>query len=481
MQTQGMGLGPLLGLGPTAESQPSIGINFNSISDFDGQLQSLLGAGGSAMPALSELESGLTSLQSLPQTGKFLPDGLSEGQLLPLSSQTLMGQEALVPTKGQLLSDTEIEAMTTLMSEIDADPVLTAITTGQDQSLLGQTLVTPEGQLGLIKPTSQDSDDLPAVGLQGNSGDDALAMTLAPVSVEEIVDTTDVAPLVATAIPVTVNGQLSADAMLKKPMAMAVSADKVARMPVQGALQVGNNVDVDMDISLPLASTALDADKPTPGQMLSSLLPGVDKAAVSVQNSADIVSVDGDKSLTRDSLSAALERLSPSQLERGASIVPAKESNANQILENPTMAARLQASVSAPNINERVQWMMGAQKQVAEIQLDPPELGALQIKVSTQNDQTSVNFVVANAAVKDALEQQMPKLREFFEQQGIDLGDVNVADGSETPNSEHDQAQKLSGNGSEQDAQDELADNFGDEQLADGQKQLSSSLVDLFA
>ena len=79
---------------------------------------------------------------------------------------------------------------------------------------------------------------------------------------------------------------------------------------------------------------------------------------------------------------------------------------------------------------ERVLWMVTQKLQTAEIQLDPPELGPLQVKVSVQHDQVSITFVSHSPQVRDALDQHALRLREMFEGQGLDLVDVDVSDQS---------------------------------------------------
>ena len=64
--------------------------------------------------------------------------------------------------------------------------------------------------------------------------------------------------------------------------------------------------------------------------------------------------------------------------------------------------------------------------QVAEIRLDPAELGQMQIRVNLQQDQATVQFIVQQQHAKELLEQQMPRLREMMQQQGIQLGEGNV-------------------------------------------------------
>ena len=78
------------------------------------------------------------------------------------------------------------------------------------------------------------------------------------------------------------------------------------------------------------------------------------------------------------------------------------------------------------NLSSRLQMMIGQNVQSAEIRLDPPELGTLDIKIKITNDVASVNITSAHAQVRDALETALPKLREMFAETGVELGDVNV-------------------------------------------------------
>ncbi|MDZ7802640.1 flagellar hook-length control protein FliK [Thiohalophilus sp.] len=78
-------------------------------------------------------------------------------------------------------------------------------------------------------------------------------------------------------------------------------------------------------------------------------------------------------------------------------------------------------------IGERIQWMVGQNMQRAEIRLEPPELGSLELRVTINRDQASLNISVANAQVRDAVEAAAPRLREMFGEVGLDLGDVNVS------------------------------------------------------
>ncbi len=77
---------------------------------------------------------------------------------------------------------------------------------------------------------------------------------------------------------------------------------------------------------------------------------------------------------------------------------------------------------------QRVMWMSSQNINQAEVALDPPELGPLQVRISTQGDSTSVTFTSSHSAVRDALDQGLPRLREMMDNQGLDLVNVDVSD-----------------------------------------------------
>ncbi len=83
-------------------------------------------------------------------------------------------------------------------------------------------------------------------------------------------------------------------------------------------------------------------------------------------------------------------------------------------------------------LGDRLQWMVGQNLQQAEIRLDPPELGALEIKIVMHKDAAQINFVTHHHQVKDAVEAATPRLREMFSDMGLSLGDVNVSQESFT-------------------------------------------------
>lgn len=107
-----------------------------------------------------------------------------------------------------------------------------------------------------------------------------------------------------------------------------------------------------------------------------------------------------------------------------------------------------QQQLLSPNwgraMGERAIMMAQHGPRTAQIQLDPPELGAMQIRIHMQGgDQVSVSFTSPNPMVREALEQQMPRLREMFAEQGLNLQDSSVADqSSQQQSGQHEHARQ---------------------------------------
>ena len=151
-------------------------------------------------------------------------------------------------------------------------------------------------------------------------------------------------------------------------------------------------------------------------------------------------------------------------------------------LGTATQAATAQTQMAPLNLGQnawetslssRLQMMVGQNIQTAEIRLDPPELGSLDIKIKVANDVASVNITSANSQVREALETAVPKLREMFEESGLSLGDVNVRQESfaEQQNTEEEQGRFSHGVESDQ----------VDEQSIITRKIVNDNLLDIYA
>ncbi|HZF28079.1 MAG TPA: flagellar hook-length control protein FliK [Gammaproteobacteria bacterium] len=77
----------------------------------------------------------------------------------------------------------------------------------------------------------------------------------------------------------------------------------------------------------------------------------------------------------------------------------------------------------------RVQWLVDHDLGEARIKLNPPELGALDVKISLHDDKTFVQLTAHNAAARDELTQSLPRLRELLSANGLELGGATVSGG----------------------------------------------------
>ena len=108
-------------------------------------------------------------------------------------------------------------------------------------------------------------------------------------------------------------------------------------------------------------------------------------------------------------------------------------SAASEVTQNQKLNAQLhQETISlfrkdfTEAVQDKVMLMISQKLQRFDITLDPPELGNMQVRVNLQGEQAVVNFVVQSQQTKDALEQNMHKLRESLAEQGVNVGDANV-------------------------------------------------------
>ena len=113
------------------------------------------------------------------------------------------------------------------------------------------------------------------------------------------------------------------------------------------------------------------------------------------------------------------------------------------------MTARLAPEVASPawnqSLGQQVVWMVNGDVQTASLNLNPPELGPLQITLNVSNNQASANFVAVQPEVRQALEDAMPRLREMLGEAGIELGNANVSTG--TPQQQGFESELGSGSG----------------------------------
>lgn len=80
-------------------------------------------------------------------------------------------------------------------------------------------------------------------------------------------------------------------------------------------------------------------------------------------------------------------------------------------------------------LSQKVVFLSNAHQQSAELTLNPPDLGPLQVVLRVADNHAHALFVSQHAQVRDAVEAALPKLRDAMEAGGLGLGSATVSDG----------------------------------------------------
>jgi flagellar hook-length control protein FliK len=97
----------------------------------------------------------------------------------------------------------------------------------------------------------------------------------------------------------------------------------------------------------------------------------------------------------------------------------------------PTPTLRIHASVDgadfAQGLSDRVSWMVDNGVNGAKLQVNPPQLGPIELRISVQGDHAQVWMTTHSAVARDALESSSPKLREMLGAQGFGQVSVDIS------------------------------------------------------
>lgn len=94
-------------------------------------------------------------------------------------------------------------------------------------------------------------------------------------------------------------------------------------------------------------------------------------------------------------------------------------------------------------IGNKVRWMRNAGVTSAEIQLHPAELGTIEIKIVTEDQQARISFVTSSTAAKDMIEETIPRLKDQLAENGLELDQSDVSGKKDSQESKKDGQQSL--------------------------------------
>lgn len=125
--------------------------------------------------------------------------------------------------------------------------------------------------------------------------------------------------------------------------------------------------------------------------------------------------------------------------------------------------------------SDRVVWVTSQQVQSAQIHIEPPQLGPIEVHVSVTNDQANLLFNAPHAVARDAIQAALPRLQEMLSEGGLTLGNVSV--GAQGSN-----GQRGSGERRDSDARNDAIAGVGDAASSTTVRlQRALGMVDLFA
>lgn len=140
-------------------------------------------------------------------------------------------------------------------------------------------------------------------------------------------------------------------------------------------------------------------------------------------------------------------QISPGALLALNLTAPAPAINAQQIITTAPfslpLAPQVGSSEWAGALSQQVIFMASANHQVAELHLNPPDLGPLKVTLTMNDNQAQAIFVSDHASVRAAVEAALPQLRANLADNNINLGHTSVS--AETPQQQNAFAQNQGG------------------------------------
>lgn len=235
---------------------------------------------------------------------------------------------------------------------------------------------------------------------------------------------TDVTPA-ATAMPGEVSHAVSRRSAVDETLRASRRSD---RSTIEAAVQTGARRESLLDVSDAVTTQAEGRDDHRgPAVDFQSFRP--EQALKDIQGAA-LTSARASNGLRDLSEPVVVAPSSTVPTSHGAGLEGVKGLDAARQAEAPTTRTTVNVPVGKEGwgdaVADRVTWVMQSRQPVAELQLNPPDLGPVEVRVSMNGDQASVSFFSAHAPVREALQQAVPRLNEAFASAGVSLGDVFV-------------------------------------------------------
>lgn len=115
-----------------------------------------------------------------------------------------------------------------------------------------------------------------------------------------------------------------------------------------------------------------------------------------------------------------------SRARAGASASTARRATGSNGSPGPDGTVNIRDAKAITELSRLVRSSIGSQRSVMMLRLDPPELGQLRIEVRMQQQTLTLRVEAQTPAGHEALQARLPELRHALEQQGIQVGRMDV-------------------------------------------------------
>ncbi len=85
-----------------------------------------------------------------------------------------------------------------------------------------------------------------------------------------------------------------------------------------------------------------------------------------------------------------------------------------------------QATRWAAEFGDRLAWVANNRFNAATLQVNPPQLGPIEVRILMSGDQATVSFAAVQPQTREAIQQALPVLASSFASQGLNLGQTSV-------------------------------------------------------
>ena len=368
---------------------------------------------------------------SQPTKIEPIADENEKNELIPVGSDQSNGVQliALVASLAQFSqvnSDKQILPTKSDISAIDASAISTVVDKTTGKFPLGESSINQPLQIN-------DVTLIDAVPLSATTGM-KLPVDLKVDPKADLKNDLSVANMLDTKVAPTddINGVFKLDpkTSLKEDLKVALSAEPPTSAKVGlSSSSIDQKTDLKMQAQVEIKEEfKIDAKQNLKSDLTADLKGELKSEAKS--NLKTDLKIQEITNFKEQSIKVAESSPSTQNFAQQIAVSSAQINASNEVTH---LAPRVGSQAWDQSVGQKIIWMVAGGQQTAELTLNPPDLGPMQVVLSVNNDQANATFISAHPDVRDALESAMPKLRQMMSDAGVQLSGFSVKSDSSNP------------------------------------------------